>query len=95
MTKRIEPTKRQKLQFAKGFWWGRREHNFERYTTYFLVIGFLFLVAGLLGRRIWQLVSIPMLVLALLFKMLAGFAHRMEKHYNDKLRYGRWKKRIK
>jgi len=39
-----------------------------------------------------ELIMTPFLGLALIFRGWAGFAHRMEKHYNDKLRYGRWKK---
>ena len=94
--RKIEPTKQQKRQFAKGFWWGRQEHRFERYTTYFLIIGFLFHAVGLLTKRwIWELIMTPFLGLALIFRGLAGFAHKMEKHYNDKLRYGRWKKEIR
>ena len=94
--KKKEPTKEQKRQFTKGFWWGRQEHRFERYTTYFLLVGFLFHVAGLLTKRwVLELVMTPFLGLALIFRGLAGFAHRMEKHYNDKLRYGRWRKEVK
>ena len=94
--KKAEPTKQQKRQFAKGFWWGKQEHRFEHYTTYFLVVGFLLHITGLLTKRwVLELITMPFFGLALIFRGLAGFAHRMEKHYNDKLRYGRWKKESK
>ncbi|OQX50461.1 MAG: hypothetical protein B5M53_12450 [Candidatus Cloacimonas sp. 4484_209] len=47
--------------------------RFERYTTYFLVVGFLFHIAGLLSKRwILELVMTPFFGLALIFRGLAG-----------------------
>ena len=92
MKKKQEPSPKQKKEFAKGFWWGHREHNFEKYTTCLLLLGFTLLVAGLITeRRFWQFIAAPVFGLALVFRVLAGFAHRMEKHFMDKLRFGRWK----
>ena len=94
MIKKQEPSPKQKKEFAKGFWWGHREHNFEKNTTYLLLLGFMLLVIGLLTKRwIWQFIAAPVFGLALVFRVLAGFAHRMEKKYNDTLRYGRWRKK--
>ena len=94
MTKKKEPSPKQKKEFAKGFWWGRREHNLEKYTTWLLLLGFILLVIGLLTKRwVWQLMATPVFGLALVFRVLAGFAHRMEKHFMDKLRFGRWRKK--
>jgi len=87
-----EPSKKQKKQFAKGFKWGKREHILETYTTYALFIGILFQISGILTRK-WVLVLVASVLfgIALVFRFLAGLAHKMEKHYNDKLRYGKWK----
>lgn len=94
MTKKQEPSPKQKKEFAKGFWWGRREHNLEKYTTWLLLLGFILLVVGLLTERLfWQLFAVPVFGLALVFRVFAGFAHRMEKRYMDLLRFGRWKKK--
>lgn len=94
MTKKQEPSPKQKKEFTKGFWWGRREHNLEKYTTWLLLLGFVLLVLGLLSKRwFWQLIATPVFGLALVFRVLAGFAHRREKHYMDKLRFGKWRKK--
>ena len=94
MTKKQQPSSKQKKQFVKGFWWGRREHNLERYTTWLLLLGFILLVIGLLTERwFWQLIAAPVFGLALVFRVLAGFAHRMEKKYMRYLRFGAWKKK--
>ena len=94
MTKKQEPSPKQKKEFTKGFKWGHREHNLERYTTWLLLLGFMLLVIGLLTKRwVWQFIAAPVFGLALVFRVLAGFAHRMEKKYNDALRYGRWRKK--
>ena len=94
MTKKQEPSLKQKREFAKGFKWGHREHNFEKCTTWLLFLGFILLVIGLLTKRwVWQFVAVPVFGLALIFRVLAGFAHRMEKHFMDKLRFGNWRKK--
>ena len=95
MTKqKSKPTKEQRKKFRRGFWWGRREHNLEKYTTWLLLLGFMLLVTGLLTKRwVWQFIAAPVFGLALVFRVLAGFAHRMEKHFMDKLRFGKWKKK--
>jgi len=72
--KRAEPTREQKRQFAKGFWWGKQEHRFERYTTYFLIVGFLLYIGGLLTKR-WmlELITMPFFGLTLIFRGFSWF----------------------
>ena len=87
-----EPTRTQKRQFKKGFFWGRIEHRLETYTTYTLLIGILFLVGALIiNERLCAYIATGFFVMALIFRFFAGISHRLEKHYMDKLRFGRWR----
>lgn len=80
-------------KFKKGFFWGRIEHRLETYTTYILLIGLLFQITGLLTKKwIWTLVATGFFGIALIFRFFAGISHKFEKHYMDKLRFGRFKK---
>lgn len=101
--KKQEPSKKQKAQFVKGFWWGKKEHLFEKYTTKLLMIGLIAQFLGLFSmlfleskELVMSTISIAIgygiFVLALITRGIAGFAHKREKFYNDKLRYGRWRK---
>ena len=101
--KKLEPSKKQKAQFVKGFWWGKKEHLFEKYTTKLLIMGLVAQFLGLFYMLFLEskeltvsVISIGIgygfFVLALATRGIAGFAHKREKFYNDKLRYGRWKK---
>lgn len=92
MTERKEPSKAQKKQFTKGFWWGRREHTLETYTTYTLLLGFLLQIAAIWIRN-WSycVIATGFFGIALVFRIGAGIAHKIEKFYMDKLRFGKWK----
>jgi len=91
--KKQEPTKAQKRKFVKGFKWGRIEHKLETYTTYTLLVGILIQIAGML-TKIWFIVFVAtgFFGIAFVFRFFAGTAHKLEKHYMDKLRFGKWKK---
>lgn len=92
--KKQEPTKAQKKQFTKGFKWGKREHILETYTTYTLFIGILIQIVGILIKE-WLFVfcASALFGLAFIFRFLAGISHKLEKHYMDTLRFGKWKKK--
>ncbi len=91
--KKQEPTKAQKKKFTKGFWWGKQEHRLETYTTYTLLIGILLQITGLLTRKwIWTLIATIFFCIAFVFRFFAGIAHKIEKYYMDKLRFGKWRK---
>jgi len=91
--KKQEPTKAQKKQFTKGFKWGKIEHKLETYTTQTLFIGIVFQAIGLTTRK-WSFVFVASVLfgIAFVFRFFAGTAHKLEKHYMDKLRFGKWKK---
>lgn len=86
-------------RYAKGFKWGRIEHKFEERTTTLL----LFSVFVLLASMVFQyqlhikesiyffIFSFCLLVVCLLFRVIASFAHKREKHYMDALRFKRKK----
>ena len=90
--KKSEPSKAQKRQFVKGFKWGRIEHKLETYTTYTLLVGILIQIAGIL-TKIWFVIFVAsgFFGIAFVFRFFAGTAHKIEKHYMDKLRFGKWK----
>ena len=88
-----EPSKKQKKQFTKGFFWGKIEHRLEGYTTFLLLIGVMLQIAGLFTKKwLWLLIAFILFILALFFRVGAGVAHKIEKKYMDKLRFGKWKK---
>lgn len=93
MTERKEPSKSQKRQFVKGFWWGRREHNLETYTTYTLLLGFFIQIAAIWSRK-WSycVIAVVLFGIALIFRIGAGISHKIERHYMRYLRFGGWKK---
>lgn len=79
-------------QYRKGFWWGRKEHAAERLTTKLLVAGLAFL--GLYFWLKWLPLAYlagVLLFFALLLRLVAAFAHGREKHYMDRLRFGKRK----
>ena len=81
-----------KKRFTKGFWWGKVEHKLEKITTAFLLISLLFLLIGAVERKwVYVLAAIVFNTASLLFRVLAGISHRIEKHYMDKLRFGKWR----
>ena len=89
-----QPSKSQKRKFTKGFFWGRIEHKFETYTTYSLLLGVIIQLIGLLARVwIWILVATVFFGVALVLRVGAGIAHKIEKFYMDKLRFGKWRKK--
>ena len=92
--KKQEPTKAQKKQFTKGFKWGRIEHKLETYTTYTLLIGILIQIVGILSK-VWFIIFVAsgFFGIAFVFRFFAGTAHKLEKHYMDTLRFGKWKKK--
>ena len=93
LVKKKEPSKAQKRKFTKGFWWGRVEHRLETYTTYILLIGILLQIIGLLERKwIWILTASGFFGIALILRFFAGISHKIEKHYMDLLRFGKWRK---
>ena len=94
--KKQEPTKAQKKQFTKGFKWGKIEHKLETYTTYTLLIGILIQIVGILSKM-WFIIFVAsgFFGIAFVFRFFAGTAHKLEKHYMDKLRFGKWKKKEK
>lgn len=93
MSKKQEPSKVQKRKFTKGFFWGRIEHRLETYTTYSLLFGIILQIIGLLERTwIWILAASGVFGVSLVLRVCAGTAHKIEKHYMDKLRFGKWKK---
>ena len=82
-----------KKRFTKGFWWGKVEHKLEKITTIFLLISVLLSLVGIVERRWWYIfAALAFNGVSLLFRVSAGLAHRIEKHYMDKLRFGSWKK---
>ena len=90
--KKEEPSKAQKRKFVKGFFWGKIEHKLEGYTTILLLIGVILQIVGLATRKwSWLLFAFVLFILALLFRVGAGIAHRIEKFYMDKLRFGKWR----
>ena len=91
--KKRKPTKAQKKQFTKGFKWGKTEHKLETYTTYILLVGILIQIAGIL-TKIWFVIFVAtgFFGIAFVFRFFAGTAHKLEKHYMDTLRFGKWKK---
>lgn len=92
MTENKTPTKAQKKQFTKGFKWGKREHVLETYTTYTLFVGIVFQVIGILTKNwVFVFIASALFGLAFVFRFLAGIAHKLEKHYMDTLRFGKWK----
>lgn len=93
MTKqKITPSKKQRDKFKRGFFWGRLEHKFESWTTILLFLGVVFQVLGLLSRKwIYSIIASGFFILALVFRFFAGIFHKVEKHYMDKLRFGKWR----
>ena len=89
----LTKTKKQRDKFKRGFFWGRIEHKAERLCTYTLLVGLLFQIAGLLTKIwLWNLIASVFFGLALVFRVSAGIAHRLEKYYMKNLRFGVWKK---
>jgi len=83
-----------KKQFAKGFFWGKIEHKLESYTTLFLLVGLLFHLAGIISRKwILVIVAVGFFLISLVFRVCAGISHKLEKHFMDSLRFGKWKKK--
>ena len=88
------PDKQTKLKFKKGFWWGKLEHKLETYTTALLFAGLLLQAFYFLtDAGFYVIASTILFVLAAIFRVFAGIAHKVEKHYMDTLRFGRWKKK--
>lgn len=83
-----------KKQFRKGFFWGKIEHKLESYTTLFLLVGLLLQIAGIFERN-WILIILAsgFFVVSFVFRVGAGIAHKLEKHFMDSLRFGKWKKK--
>ena len=91
-----QPSKSQKRRFTKGFFWGRIEHKLETYTTCSLLLGVILQFIGLLMRVwIWILVATVFFGVALILRVGAGIAHKIEKHYMRYLRFGAWKREKK
>lgn len=92
MTERKVPSKAQKKQFTKGFKYGRIEHRLESWTTIVLLLGFLLQIAAIWIRD-WTycVIATGFFGIALVFRVGAGIAHKIEKFYMDKLRFGKWK----
>ena len=92
MTERKVPSKAQKKQFTKGFKYGRIEHRLESWTTIVLLLGFLLQIAAIWIRN-WTycVIATGFFGIALVFRVGAGIAHKIEKFYMDKLRFGKWK----
>ena len=96
MNRKEEPSKSQKRKFTKGFWWGKLEHCLESYTTFLLLIGVILQIIGLLERKwIWVLTATGFFGIALVFRVCAGIAHKVERHYMRYLRFGAWKREKK
>ena len=92
MKKKQEPTKSQKKKFRKGFFWGKIEHKLETYTTYTLLLGIIVQTIGLLERKhTFTLIGLLLFSFAFILRVLAGTAHKLEKHYMKYLRFGGWK----
>lgn len=76
-------------QYAKGFKWGKLEHKSESACTVFLVIAFITLIAHLyINVVVVEYIAIGILVMALICRLIASIAHKLEKHYMDNLRFG-------
>jgi len=82
-----------KRNIGKGFAHAKKEHSMERYCTITLVLTFLFLVFRFYvdDGSIRVLIGfIGMLVfIALVFRALAGYHHKWEKHHLDDMRRGK------
>jgi uncharacterized membrane protein HdeD (DUF308 family) len=88
-------SRKHRKEYAKGFKWGRREHKAEERTTKLLIIGFIALAIYIAAsiytpnlELIWIVyAATAVFLLALVFRLVAAFAHKREKHYMDKLRF--------
>lgn len=82
-----------KHKIGIGFKHAMREHIMERYCTGTLVLTFLFLIIRYCiddGSMRPLIGFIGILVfIALVFRMLAGYHHKLEKHYLDDMRRGK------
>ena len=82
-----------KRKIRIGFQHSMREHVYERYCTTTLVLTFLFLVFryhiddGSM-RALIGFIGI-LVFIALVFRALAGYHHKLEKHYLDDMRRGK------
>jgi len=88
----------QKAQFRKGFAHGKAEHKWEELATKLLLFGFVVLAVGVYmavtdsGNSTYVLVAGAIITGITLFtRQMASYHHHKEKHYNDKLRYGKWR----
>jgi len=88
-------SRKHRKQYARGFRWGRIEHNAEAGTTRLLIMGFVILASYIAASiyvpwldLIWAIyVAAVIFLLALIFRLVAAFAHGREKYYMDKLRF--------
>jgi hypothetical protein len=70
---------------ATGFWWGRAEHRFERWTNYLLLVTFLWFFFSLYMHS-WCFVKISFVLVGITFgvHLLARACHIIEKYYHNK-----------
>ena len=88
-------SKKHRKKYARGFKWGRIEHNAEARTTRLLIVGFVILACYIAAivyvpwlNLTWAVcLAAVVFLLALIFRLVAAFAHKREKHYMDKLRF--------
>ena len=77
-------------QYAKGFKYGRIEHKAEETCTVLLIIALIALVSHLyINLIVVEYIAVGILVMALICRIVASVAHKMEKHYMDSLRFKR------
>lgn len=82
--------KSKREQYAEGFKWGRLEHKSEKACTVLLVIAFFVLLIHLyIQHVVVEYIAVGILLMALISRLIASVAHKMEKHYMDKLRFKR------
>lgn len=68
---------------ATGFWWGKQEHRFERWTNYLLVATIILFYYSLYHDYLKKYAFYALLI-TFVVHLTARICHRIEKYYHNK-----------